>query len=255
MDGIHMTDGNTLAELVWHEYDSRSELSNDLAARIANLLSTAQANYDQSIVAFSGGSTPQAMFQALAKESVNWSKTLMTLVDERWVAPDHDLSNQRFITENLLNQLSPQPRFAPLYFADENPAKSLTKVAQGFDQMVESSIRKTHFDAVVLGMGGDGHTASFFPDAENIETLVTYDSARRLETCESPTTQVARVTWSLSALLDSAFLALHITGKDKRGVLEGALALDNASLPDLAALPIRSVLFQQKLPLHIFYAD
>ena len=103
-------------------------------------------------------------------------------------------------------------------------------------------------------MGGDGHTASFFPDADNVADLVSASSQDFLLSCYSPTTQVARVTWSLPMLLNSQFLALHITGESKQQVFEQAVASDG-SFDEICRLPIRSAIFQDTIPLNVYYAD
>ena len=97
-------------------------------------------------------------------------------------------------------------------------------------------------------MGKDGHTASFFPDANNIAELIDINSELALLSCNSPSTQVERVTWSLPMLLNTQFLALHFTGEDKKAVFEKACEGDDAT-----ALPIRSVLFQDLVNLNVYY--
>jgi 6-phosphogluconolactonase len=106
------------------------------------------------------------------------------------------------------------------------------------------------FDVVILGMGEDGHTASFFPDADNIVELVDPMSGSHLLSCNSPSTQVARVTWSLPRILSASFMVLHITGEKKKTVYQQALENDDAT-----TLPIRAAIFQEAVRLNVYYAD
>src|SRR5207248_1284588 len=60
-------------------------------------------------VGLSGGSTPKAMFELLAREPframVDWPKVEIFFVDERCVPPDHPDSNYRMVHEALLSKV------------------------------------------------------------------------------------------------------------------------------------------------------
>lgn len=230
----------------WHDYDSQAELATELAALITDKLTKAIAKNGKATVAFSGGSTPKPLFQALQKQDIDWANVVVTLVDERWVPETHELSNGAFLKKFLLDELSVQPVFVPLYQPADNVKASLNIVATDYAE--KSSTQQPAFDVVVLGMGGDGHTASFFPDASNVADLVDPNSDKTLLTCISPSTDVDRVTWSLPVLLNTEFLALHIVGEGKLTVFKQALENNNA-----LELPIRSAIFQDKTPLRVFY--
>ncbi len=247
-------------EIIWHNYVNSADLVADLSQRLVKQAIEALSNGSLSAkgspsakgfkpaFAFSGGSTPKPLFNALANSDMPWSEVLLTLVDERWVDAQHELSNQRFIGEHLFNTLDQAPEFLPLYAKADSAEHSLTRV-------LDKSEGLSSFEAVVLGMGNDGHTASFFPDANNVRDLVTYDDTVRLQTCISPASQVDRITWSLAALLSTQLLVLHITGPEKRALFEQASAAPNASNVDLMALPIRSVIYQDRVPLHVYYSE
>ena len=238
----------------WHSATDRTQLANKLADKIAEQLHVAIAERGSAIIAFSGGSTPKPLFQALAQKDIDWANVVVTLVDERWVPIGHPLSNAAFLMDTLLTKLAPAPQFVPLFnisAAAMSAEQSLVSVLGDYTRATHSSYAQpAHFDVAILGMGGDAHTASFFPDASNIKELVDANTGDFLLTCHSPSSQVARVTWSLPMLLNSGFLALHFTGADKREVYQQALCDDDAS-----AMPIRSIIFQNTSPLHVYYAD
>ena len=246
-----------LANYVWNEADSPLALAEQLADRLVSQINQSIESNGIAVVAVSGGSTPKPLFQALAKRELDWSKLVLTLVDERWVPPGHELSNASFLQKHLLDDLPASVTFVPLYVenkGDENNipvTKSFSELLNNYCAVTGSDPAKPHkFDAVILGMGGDGHTASFFPDADNIAELVDAKNLNYLLTCNSPSTQVQRVTWSLPMLLNTSLLALHITGQNKRKVFETAAKEGSAQ-----ELPIRSVIFQDGDPLHVYYAD
>ena len=238
----------------WHESNTQQSLASDLADRITVELSAAIAQRGQAIIAFSGGSTPKPLFEALLTRNIDWSKVIVTLVDERWAPIGHPLSNAGFLIDHLLGKLPTTPKFVPLFnisAAAMNASMSLIPVLCDYARITESTIAQpARFDVSILGMGSDAHTASFFPDADNIKQLVDPNSTEMLLSCTSPSSQIDRVTWSLPMLLKSSFLALHFTGKSKRNVFEQALGDSNAEL-----MPIRSFLFQTEKHLNVYYSD
>ncbi len=239
------------ANYTFHKGADKQSLAEHLAGEISFQISSAIKERGAAVVALSGGSTPKPLFEALATHDIDWSKVIITLVDERWVNEEHELSNAAFMKTYLLDKLPGSVRFVPLYEGATTVDASLPFVVANYLQITHSSVDAPRaFDVVVLGMGGDGHTASFFPDASNVAQLVDINSPDPLLSCYSKSTQVERVTWSLPVLLNTQFLALHFTGEDKKSVFEKA-----SEGGDTTKLPIRSVLFQDRVLLNVYYAD
>lgn len=245
------------ANIVWNEGLDATSLAENLAGELVVQIGNAIAEKGRAVIALSGGSTPKPLFNALADHSIDWEKVIVTLVDERWVPESHELSNAAFMKQNLLNALPVGTRFVPLYQAAQTVEASFDLVLADYREATatQSALNSVHdslspFDVVILGMGGDGHTASFFPDAKNIRDLVDIDADQPLLTCHSPSTQVERITWSLPTLLNTTFLALHFTGSGKLDVFEKAMSGGATE-----ELPIRSAIFQTRTPLNVYYAD
>ena len=103
------------------------------------------------------------------------------------------------------------------------------------------------FDAVILGMGEDGHIASLIPGSPLIDEAM--DPAGERLLAESPagwgTPPVARITLTLAALLQSRAIFLLIAGEAKRQVIADARAG--------ADLPVRALLDQGLAPVRIFW--
>ena len=236
----------------WHEGADAISLAEHLAGEVVIQINNAIAEQGNAVVAFSGGSTPKPLFNELADHDIDWSKVIITLVDERWVDVDHELSNAAFLDKYLLAQLTGDaPIFVPLFNDEADIAKGCQKTLENYCQATASDITNPRsFDVVILGMGNDGHTASFFPDADNVADLVNPQSTDYLLNCSSPSTQVERITWSLPMLLNSNFLALHMTGETKAEVFQKACINEQVT-----ELPIRSVIFQSKTLLNVYYAD
>jgi 6-phosphogluconolactonase len=102
-------------------------------------------------------------------------------------------------------------------------------------------------DVVVLGMGEDGHTASFFPEGDNLAAALDKKSQSVITTIQAPAAGEPRLTFTLPALLKAKVLCLHVEGQKKDTVLEAAIAGT-----DIMTMPIRSVL-QADQPLEIFW--
>lgn len=236
---------------VWHEFGEQNQLVSELANVIQSEIKLSIEKNGRAIVAVSGGSTPKPLFIELAQRDIDWAKVIITLVDERWVSSEHPLSNAAFLDKHLLSALPSAVSFVSLYHDAVDCESSLQFVLEHYCEVTGSSIHSpAPFDVVILGMGNDGHTASFFPDAENIADLVDPNSAQFLHSCTSPTTQVPRVTWSLSQLLSTQKLILHIVGEAKNTVFQTALKDSDA-----IELPIRSVIFQELSSLQVYYAN
>src|SRR3546814_12211050 len=76
----------------------------DMARRIAMILGDAIAQRGVAAIALSGGRSPRPVLEALAGAALDWDKVIVTLVDERWVEPDHADSNERLVRAALLQR-------------------------------------------------------------------------------------------------------------------------------------------------------
>ena len=82
-----------------------------LAARAAEIIAgrLKVAGYPFRLV-LSGGSTPRATYELLARMPVNWDCAELFFGDERFVPPDHKDSNYRMVRETLLSSEHVNPR-------------------------------------------------------------------------------------------------------------------------------------------------
>lgn len=226
-----------------HVFDNGAALAEGLADAVAAALSAAIAERGEGTIAVSGGSTPKAFFKALSGKSIDWPKVIVTLVDERFVEPDSDRSNEKLVRDNLLINAAAAARLQPLYYpaaTAEEAAAAATKQTAGIG---------CPFDVVILGMGGDGHTASFFPGGSRLAEALDPATPRGLMTMEAEGAGEPRLTFTFSSLQDARLLVLHIEGAAKKDVLAKAEAPG-----DEAEMPVRAVLRRAASPLHIYWA-
>lgn len=198
------------------EFTSREALDSVLAGHIANLLKADIEARGEASLAVSGGSTPKGLFNQLSLCDLEWSRVWITLVDERWVEPDHDDSNERLVRDNLLQNRACAANFIGLKSPGDDAAAGLAATAVQLDPLPRP------LTCVVLGMGGDGHTASWFPQASNLAQLTDSAGTAELGITDPVTAPHQRITLTLPAVLNSREIILHITGEQKRAVLAEA---------------------------------
>lgn len=206
-------------------------LAKELAEAVAEHIRTAIAERGEAVIAVSGGSTPNRFFQALGKtKDIDWTKVIVTLVDERWVGETDERSNALLVNERMLQGPAAVARFLPLYSGGDEPTpEAVAKTNAALAQLPRP------FAAVVLGMGSDGHTASFFPEGDTLAEALS--AAGPALAIHAPGAGEARITLTLPYLLNTDGLYLHIEGEEKAGVLDTAL-----SEGPTEDMPIRAVL-------------
>lgn len=193
-----------------------------MAARLADLM---QAVIDRAVaaqglatIALSGGATPSLLYRALASRKVDWPNVTATLVDERFVPPSATGSNEAFLRATFLQGAAGRTRFVGLW----NDAGSLEDAAADANARVRNLVRP--FDVVVLGMGLDGHTASWFPHADGLSDALAADAPLvvpvRAKRSEVTGEHTERLTLSLRAIADARLAILLLTGAEKRSAFE-----------------------------------
>lgn len=226
-----------------HSFTDGNAQAVALAERIAERLRSALAERGHAVLAVSGGSTPKEFFARLSRESLDWAKVQVTLVDERWVPDSDERSNAKLVKSLLLQHAASVAPFVPLYVDTPTPEQGLAAVSTRIDAL------KLPFDAVVLGMGDDGHTASFFPGGDHLAEALDLDGRARVLPMRAPGAGEPRITLTLPTLLDTRSLYLLVTGEHKRDLLADVrLGLDTAK-----DYPVRAVLTQQRVPVAVYW--
>ncbi len=204
------------------------ELALALAADVAHVLGRCVTEKGWAVLAVSGGRTPQLFLEELSQANIPWAQVTVTLVDERQVSESSERSNARLVRSSLIQNKAAAARFVPLF---NNP----------------EAAQFGRFDAVVLGMGADGHTASFFPGGDSLAEALDPKTPRRVVEINAPAADERRLTFTLPVLLSSGFIALHIEGEEKRAVLNAAL--ENGPTEHM---PIRALL-RAEVPVTLYW--
>jgi len=230
------------AKIERHEFADRLTLADQLARDVASKLAAAIAERGKASIAVSGGSTPKAMFAVLAEQEIDWTKVTITLVDERWVDTDSDRSNARLVAEHLLHHEAHTATFLPLFDQAHkgDVDAALAAVGARIDALGGT------FDVLILGMGGDGHTASFFPGGDNLEAALDPKGGKTVLSMRAPDAGEPRITLTLPKVLATRALYVHIEGADKKAILAKAEAGED--------YPIGAVLKHATVPVEIYWA-
>jgi len=226
-----------------HSFTDCHALAHALAERIAERLREGIAARGRALLAVSGGSTPRHFFEQLSRQSLDWSKVQVTLVDERWVPESSDRSNAAMVKSLLLQHDATNAQFVPLYADAPTPEAGLAVIRARIASL------ELPFDAVILGMGNDGHTASFFPRGDRLPEALDVNNTARILPMRADGAGEPRITFTLSTLLDTRSLYLHIEGDAKRQLLADA----RLGLGEAANFPVRSVLTQQRVPVAVYW--
>ncbi|MGA0606281.1 6-phosphogluconolactonase [Phenylobacterium sp. VNQ135] len=215
-------------------YPSAQAVGEACAHAIAGCLRDGLATRGRAGLVATGGRSPGPVFDALAAEplatSLDWARVVVTLSDERCVAADAPESNARTVRERLLVGPAAKARFLPLW-PKPDPAALAALMP---------------FDAVMLGMGEDGHVASLIPGDPGLEAGLSTDEILVDVPAGVGKPPLPRVSLSLSAVADARAIFLLIAGEAKREVLARAQGGQD--------LPVGRLLSRARAPVRIFWS-
>ena len=219
------------------------QMADDLATRIREAIEAR----GRVCLAVSGGTTPVQFFEELSSRDVDWSKVLITLVDERWVGEDEAASNARLVREHLLKNNAESAYFLPLKNKAKNPVDGFMEC----ENKLHEQIRRLDF--AVLGMGHDGHTASWFPESAALSKCLDESGGAWCCPVTDEPAGLPRMTLTWALLSNCRHLYLHFEGQQKNAVYQQALEEEGRT--DIQAMPVRTVLTQSQVPLTIFRSE
>ncbi len=169
-------------------------------------------------VALSGGSTPKLLFEHLAanySDRIDWSRLHFFWGDERMVPPADEESNYGMTKSLLLDHITIPSQNVHRVRGENDPQDERVRYEDEIRQHVAlNSDGIPAFDLMILGMGGDGHTASIFPHESQFLT-----SDQLCEVATHPESGQKRITLTGQVLNASAQVAFLVTGAGKAPVI------------------------------------
>jgi 6-phosphogluconolactonase len=239
------------------------DLAQALAQRVAAALREGLAARGRASLWVSGGSTPVPFFQALSRCPLDWPWVRVGLVDERWCPPTEADSNARLVQAHLLQHEAAGADWLSLYRpASSSPHESSLESPFAAQAEVNADLDACPWpaDVVILGMGGDGHTASWFPETPEYAQAVSPALQPRglpVSAPGLPNVPRPRYTLTLGAVRDTRLLCLHLTGAAKADLLGRVWSGEAADLPGLPIGTIWSTPMQNgqpRPPVEVFWS-
>jgi 6-phosphogluconolactonase len=213
-------------------FPTSAALADAAACGVAAQLAQGLATHGRASLVATGGRSPGPVYDRLHAQPPDWARVVVTLSDERCVGQDDPASNARLVRERLMQGEGRKAHLLPLW-PEPQPA-ALQAIMP--------------FDAVMLGMGEDGHVASLIPGDPGLAAAL--DPASPQLTARVPAglgkPPLARVTLTLSTLLSARAVFLLVAGEAKREVIARALAGED--------LPVRALIAQTRVPVRILWS-
>jgi 6-phosphogluconolactonase len=204
-----------------HIYENPEELAAAAAHEFASEANEAIDERGRFAVVLAGGSTPKATYEILARDyagRIDWSNVHVFFGDERSVPPDHEDSNYRMAREALLDHV---PTGSVHRMQGDLPPD---EAAEAYEQELRDffgSEELPRFDLILLGVGGDGHTASLFPETSALEVhdrLVVANPVLKLDT--------TRITLTVPVINAARAACFLVAGEGKAEALTRILGGD-----------------------------
>ncbi|MBT8101616.1 MAG: 6-phosphogluconolactonase [Gammaproteobacteria bacterium] len=222
-----------------HYFDSRQDASTAAAKRIGDLLRKRLDGNGGASLVVSGGTSPKQCMAALANAPMDWSRVQVLLSDERWVPPDHEDSNERLTRETLLVGGAASAELFPIYAAGVSPEERCNEL--------QDPLPMLPFSCSLIGIGTDGHFASLFPDAEQLELGLDVEGDRLYIPVTTAASPHPRISMTLAGISRSDEIVLLFFGEEKLDVYKAAKASADT-------YPLSRLLRQKRAPVRLFWA-
>jgi len=189
----------------------------DAASFVAHAAEDAIERHGFFRLALSGGTTPRAVYQALALRECRWSKWIVTFGDERCVPPDDQQSNYRMASEAFLMLVSPGEVFR--IHGEIDPEEAAAQYNHTLDSLAcRFGEKRYRHDLILLGFGEDGHTASLFPGTAALD-----EKKRDVVSNFVPKLQGYRITFTYPQINAARQVAFLVNDSKKEAMVQKVL--------------------------------
>lgn len=214
-------------------YPNPDVLAAAVAARLVTRLVDLQAAKGTASLVLTGGGTGTAVLDQLrhspARDAVDWSRLDIYWGDERFVPADSGDRNEKGAREALLDHVPVDPaRVHAMAPSDGEFGDDADAAAEAYARVLAANAQpEDHgdvpgFDIMLLGLGGEGHTASVFPESPAV-----YEKERSVVAVRNcPKPPPTRISLTLPAIRRSQDVWLLTAGEEKADAV--ALALSGA---------------------------
>ena len=202
-----------------------AELERTACRRVIGAAEHAIKQRGEFLIVLAGGNTPRGVYRLLREQSADWSRWNVYFGDERCLPADSAERNSTMAADEWLDHVPiPKDQLHPI------PAElGAAAAARSYTETLRTI---GEFGLVLLGLGGDGHTASLFPDHD---WGVAPDAPDVLAVFNAPKPWPGRVSLSAARLSRAREVLFLIAGDAKRGAVKRWRAGEN--IPARAIMP------------------
>ncbi|WP_024796434.1 6-phosphogluconolactonase [Tomitella biformata] len=229
-------------------FPDQGALVADAAQRLTTAIAEAQDQRGIARIVLTGGGAGIALLAALRESAadIDWQHIEFYWGDERFLPPSDPERNEVQARKALLNhvpvdhmKVHPMPTDSGQFAGDVDAAAEFYRLH--LPTAVDSEgVLSPLFDVHLLGMGGEGHVNSIFPDSPAVhEAEATVVPVRN---CPKP--PPTRITMTLPLVRRSAQVWLLVAGAEK--AVAAAAAINGASpvdIPSAGALGVEQTLW------------
>lgn len=209
-------------EKKYYVFEDSVQLASQLAVDFNNAVAEKASSGEMITVALSGGHTPKAFFEILAKppykDEIQWQNVVFFWGDERCVPPDNDESNYKMTNLALLSHIDIPTSNIHRVLGEDPPTNEALRYSKVIEENVSSENGFPEFDWIFLGMGDDGHTASLFPGASNLKEM-----EKICVVAEHPQTAQKRVSITFPVINNAKRVSFLVAGPAKEPVFKEIL--------------------------------
>ncbi|GAA2563018.1 6-phosphogluconolactonase [Mycolicibacterium diernhoferi] len=220
-----------MSERVLETYLDAKELAAAAGARLVGAITSAVATRGQAVIVLTGGTVGIALLRHVAAygPDIEWSKVALFWGDDRFVPAADAERNHRQAYEALLETIAiPPANVHPMAASDGDFGDSIDEAAAAYEALLPDE-----FDVHLLGMGGEGHVNSLFPDTDAVresERLV-------VAVTDSPKPPPRRITLTLPAVRRAREVWLVVAGAEKADAVAAAIGgADPVDIPAAGAV-------------------
>lgn len=223
-----------MASKVISVYENTQKLGAELAKNLSELANDVLAEGGNAVfkIGLSGGSVVSLLSEYLAKVETDWSKWRFFFCDERLVDFNDPESTYAQYRDKFISNLP----ISEDQFIKINPQLSVEEAAKDYIQKISvyfAPYDLPRFDALILGIGPDGHTCSLFPGHKLCEETSVWVAP----ISDSPKPPPNRITFTFPILNNARYCAFIATGSSKADILKRILK-DGEQLPANCVQPI-----------------
>ncbi|HQP11058.1 MAG TPA: 6-phosphogluconolactonase [Candidatus Omnitrophota bacterium] len=200
-------------------FENTYTLTNYLFEQWIKMAQEAIRRSNRFTVALSGGRSPMEFYCKLSslRDFSLWQRTHIFLGDERFVPWEDNSSNFKMIKENLLDYVNiPTENIHPIPVQQKNVALCADQYKEELVQFFEFNENNApRFDFILLGIGTDGHTASLYPDDDQVDL----PPGRLVLPVTLPRLKHERITLTLPVINNARHIMALMIGASKAEII------------------------------------